>query len=123
MKTLAILGLVFLPSTAISVCPPSPSSLLPRFAYLRNNAKTFSSSKQAIFSTPFFDRTGTSGTLEALSDFWLFWVISLPVTAVTVTLWYFWQRNVVPPLDTSSVQATKQVEKEPSQFYVRRPRT
>lgn len=71
---------------------------------------------------PFFDRPETNGTLQVFSDFWVFWVIAVPTTAATVAVWYFWQKNVVPPLDTSSVRVASQAEKEPSQFYVRRPR-
>ena len=27
-------------------------------------------------------------------DFWIYWVVAIPVTAVTVTLWYLWQHHV-----------------------------
>lgn len=71
---------------------------------------------------PFFDRPDTNGTLQVFSDFWVFWVIAVPITAATVAVWYFWQKSVVPPLDMSSVRVASKAEKEPSQFYVRRPR-
>jgi len=66
IKTLAVLGLVFLPSTFIA----------------------------ALFSTAFFtfDSPASGGVSP---QFWIFWVVSVPLTFIVVLIWYAWRRWTV----------------------------
>jgi len=34
-----------------------------------------------------------SGRWALSGEFWLYWVVVLPLTALTLTLWYAWQRD------------------------------
>lgn len=67
MKTISILGLVFLPGTFIS----------------------------AIFSMSFFNFSPATQDQPAQWDvsgkFWLYWVVAVPVTLATVGVWWAWQ--------------------------------
>lgn len=68
MTTISIVTLIYLPATAIGT----------------------------IFGMPFFENTGEeTGDLQIqLSrDFWMFWVITIPLTLITLVAWYFWQRS------------------------------
>lgn len=64
MKTVAFLTLTFLPATFIS----------------------------AIFSTSFFNFDGEQGTWRVSDKFWIYWAVSIPVTSITILLWFFWHR-------------------------------
>jgi hypothetical protein len=68
MKTVAFLTLTFLPATFIS----------------------------AIFSTSFFNFDAAQGIWTVSDKFWIYWVVSVPVTAFTILLWFFWHK-VFPP--------------------------
>ncbi|KAK4497465.1 hypothetical protein PRZ48_011916 [Zasmidium cellare] len=72
MRTISILGLVFLPGTFIS----------------------------AIFSMSFFNFNPGSQDQPArwaVSDkFWLYWIVAIPVTALTVVVWWTWQKWGMP---------------------------
>lgn len=68
MKTVAFLTLTFLPATFIS----------------------------AIFSTSFFNFDTEQGNWLVSDKIWIFWVVSVPVTSITILLWFFWHR-VFPP--------------------------
>lgn len=68
MKTVAFLTLTFLPATFIS----------------------------AIFSTSFFNFDAGEGIWAVSDKIWIFWVVSIPVTLITIMLWFFWHR-VFPP--------------------------
>lgn len=68
MKTVAFLTLAFLPATFIS----------------------------AIFSTSFFNFDTEQGIWAVSDKIWIFWVVSVPVTSITILLWFFWHR-VFPP--------------------------
>lgn len=68
MKTVAFLTLTFLPATFIS----------------------------AIFSTSFFNFDAEQGIWAVSDKIWIYWVVSIPVTSVTILLWFSWHR-VFPP--------------------------
>lgn len=68
MKTVAFLTLTFLPATFIS----------------------------AIFSTSFFNFDAEQGIWAVSDKIWIYWVVSVPVTSITILLWFFWHR-VFPP--------------------------
>lgn len=68
MKTVAFLTLTFLPATFIS----------------------------AIFSTSFFSFDAEQGVWAVSDKIWIYWVVSIPVTSITILLWFFWHR-VFPP--------------------------
>ena len=79
MKAIAVLTMVFLPSTAVAVC---------RFPD-RSWKKTLINS-QTIFSMgPFFD----SGSFAVSSNFWLYWVVSVPTTLIVLLVWQIWLRR------------------------------
>lgn len=63
MRTIAFLTLTFLPATFIA----------------------------AVFSMSFFSYDHDTGWKMA-SEFWLYWVIAMPVTVVTAGSWMWWQR-------------------------------
>lgn len=65
MRTVAYLTLTFLPATFIS----------------------------ALFGTSFFSFEQDTGTWAVAQEFWLFWVITIPATAVTIGVWYFWKNG------------------------------
>lgn len=65
MKTLAAVTVIFLPSTFVA----------------------------ALFSMPLFQwDTKTVGHSVVSKQFWIFWVVSIPLTIVTLILWFAWMR-------------------------------
>ncbi|RDW72593.1 uncharacterized protein DSM5745_07765 [Aspergillus mulundensis] len=72
---------------------------------LHRSAKTDSSSIMAITAVTMFFLPGTfvatifstnffgpaSSTWSASSEFWLYWVTTIPLTVVTILIWTFWQ--------------------------------
>lgn len=36
----------------------------------------------------------TRASWEVSEDFWVYWVVAVPATAVTVMVWFLWQRHV-----------------------------
>ncbi|KAH7324465.1 hypothetical protein B0I35DRAFT_509206 [Stachybotrys elegans] len=60
MKTIAIITMVFLPGTFLAT----------------------------IFSMPFFQLE--SAGLQISSQFWIYWVLTTPLTLLTLSLWVFW---------------------------------
>jgi hypothetical protein len=62
MKTISLLGAVFLPG-----------------AYLAS-----------VFSMTFFNFQG-SGSVDS-DQFWIYWAVTLPLTAIIVGIWYVWER-------------------------------
>ena len=84
-----VLGMMFLPGTFVSVGSP----------FLSSSSKTYplTSTLKAIFSMSFCDcateRDEESGRWALSGKFWLYWVVALPLTAFTLTLWYAWQRD------------------------------
>ncbi|KAF7959731.1 hypothetical protein EAE96_001341 [Botrytis aclada] len=66
MKTIAILGILFLPGTFVA----------------------------SILSTTFFDFQNESGLRAAVSpSFWIYWAITVPVTLIILVFWYLWERK------------------------------
>lgn len=67
MKTISVLGLVFLPGTLIS----------------------------SIFGMSFFDYTPTSSSTvehKQVSDkFWIYWAVTAPITVFVLIVWLIWQ--------------------------------
>ncbi|CZT19440.1 uncharacterized protein RCC_05291 [Ramularia collo-cygni] len=88
MKTLSFLGLVFLPGTFIS----------------------------ALFSMSFFNFTpATEDRPEAWrisNRFWIYFVVTVPVTMFTVGAWAYWQRNVLARLQKSPLRDAGAEEQE-----------
>ncbi|KAL8729492.1 MAG: hypothetical protein Q9181_004984 [Wetmoreana brouardii] len=65
MKTLAAVTVVFLPSTFVA----------------------------ALFSMPLFNwDTQTAGHSAVSTQFWVYWAVSIPLTIVTLALWFAWMR-------------------------------
>lgn len=66
MKTLAAVTVVFIPSTFVA----------------------------ALFSMPLFQwDTQTVGHSVVSRQFWMYWAVSIPLTFVTLTLWFAWMRK------------------------------
>ena len=65
MKTLAAVTVIFLPSTYVA----------------------------ALFSMPLFQwGTETAGDTLVSKYFWIYWAVSIPLTILTLSLWFIWMR-------------------------------
>lgn len=99
MKTIAILGIVFLPGTFVA----------------------------ALFSSNMFKwgdaDSGESSSLTVSPSMWIYWAITVPLTVLTFLLWVFWFRRenhksskrltiyrTKPPIESESATA-KRIEK------------
>ncbi|KAF3043256.1 hypothetical protein E8E12_010023 [Didymella heteroderae] len=71
MKTIAILGIVFLPGTFMAT----------------------------LFSSDMFDwgneDTGNQNTLTVSRKMWIYWVVTVPLTVLTLLMWMLWTRRDV----------------------------
>ncbi|KAK5747552.1 hypothetical protein LTR17_000195 [Elasticomyces elasticus] len=70
MKTISVLGLVYLPGTFIS----------------------------GIFGMSFFDSSQDPATPKiwtASYQFWIYWATTVPLTLLTILIWYVWHRRIV----------------------------
>lgn len=63
MKTISLLGAIFLPGAFIA----------------------------SIFSTTFFNFQFPHPTTVVSSDFYIFWVVTIPATLIVMALWYSWE--------------------------------
>jgi flagellar biosynthesis/type III secretory pathway M-ring protein FliF/YscJ len=82
MKSLALLTMVFLPGTAVAVR-----------AYNRLVAVT--DIEQSFFAMLFFNETvDVTGNafLETRPQFWIYWVVTIPLTLSVLGLWIIWLR-------------------------------
>jgi hypothetical protein len=72
MRTIAVVTMAFLPPT-----------------YLTNT-------QQAIFSMSFFNYTPEQGSTgwSVSGEFWVYWVCAVPLTCITLGIWYWRQRQV-----------------------------
>lgn len=77
-RTISILGLVFLPGTFIS----------------------------AIFSMSFFNYTqatpSTPASWAVSPQFWIYWVVAIPVTLLTIATWWYWQQKTTIQTNTTA---------------------
>ncbi|KAJ4864729.1 corA-like mg2+ transporter protein domain-containing protein [Trichoderma breve] len=64
MRAISLVGLLFLPAAFVA----------------------------AIFSTSFFNFDAPTGIWKLSSHFWLYWVVVVPLTAVTIVSWFFGAR-------------------------------
>lgn len=48
---------------------------------------------QTIFGSQFFGLSNEDSSLTVSKDFWIFWLISMPVTVVVVGAWYVMRRR------------------------------
>lgn len=78
MKTVAFLTLAFFPATYIC----------------------------ALFSMSYFSLDDTSGRWHVSDKFWLYWVVTVPVTCLSVSSWWIWQK-FFPPKLVGEVQTTQ----------------
>jgi hypothetical protein len=60
MKTLAAVSVVFLPGTFVD----------------------------SFFAMPLFDFNSSSMSVSGL--FWIYWIVTIPLTATTILIWYLW---------------------------------
>ncbi|CAK3812940.1 Hypothetical predicted protein [Lecanosticta acicola] len=92
-KTISVLGLLFLPGTFIS----------------------------ALFSMSFFNFTQATSTSPASwsmsPKFWIYWVVAIPITALTVATWWIWQKSLLTPNSNLSTGKTVRRCPTPSHAY------
>ena len=77
MQSITLLTMVFLPATFIAVGLNSYRSGLIRLM-----------PHQTMFSTPFF--SFAENGLEMSTDFWVYWVIVVPLTLAVILVWWWW---------------------------------
>src|SRR5271156_1942463 len=77
MRSIALLTMVFLPGTFLSVCIVTLIIFGAALTQL-----------QALFSTTFF--TFSENGWQTSHRFWIYWVITVPVTIVVLVLWNIW---------------------------------
>ena len=77
MKSIALLTMVFLPATFISVCIVTLIIFSAALTQL-----------QSFFSTTFFTY-GEEGW-QTSNRLWIYWVITVPATIVVVIIWNIW---------------------------------
>jgi hypothetical protein len=85
MKTIALLTMVFLPGTAIAVRTH------------KNIRWLIANIKQSFFAMPFFDFTvdvDGHSVVQTRPQFWMYWVITIPLTFSVLGLWVVWLRFV-----------------------------
>lgn len=93
MKTISVLGLVFLPGTFISV----RKVVLVPFDILRMRlADRNYLFHKSIFGMTFFAFTPKSSGWSTSSQFWIYWVVTIPVTLATWVIWRFLTRREMP---------------------------
>lgn len=87
MKTIAIVAMAFLPPTFVSVSGTLFTCDLMDLIFF-----------QSIFSMSFFHFDPADGNRNAsftLSRwFWMYWAFAVPLSAATLALWFFWDRDV-----------------------------
>jgi hypothetical protein len=85
MKTISVLGLVFLPGTFICVCASHP------FPSPKKQTNLY---PKSLFSTTFFNFTPGSDTSPqqwVMSDkFWVYFAVAVPITLITIACWFWW---------------------------------
>lgn len=90
MKTISVLGLVFLPGTFICVPPPP---FLPLLLLLSQTNET----TKSLFSTTFFNFSPGSDTTPQQwvmsSEFWIYFAVAVPVTLLTIACWFVWTKH------------------------------
>lgn len=119
MHTISITALVFLPISTVAVrssAMPSPllrtrriflTARLLLLAYLSLPFLTPFASvpnvMQSIFGSQFFNFNidtssagTTSQTFSVSSSFWIFWVISVPLTLLVLAIWMFFRPSLLP---------------------------
>lgn len=84
MRTIAVITVTFLPATFLSVSALGLAIYTARTLMLQ----------QALFSTSFFSYSPTPNPmrneLTVSKDFWIYWALAVPLTAVTIGSW-FWR--------------------------------
>ncbi len=83
MRTIAVVTMAFLPQPSYQYVPPAIGR------YLTNTG-------QAIFSMSFFNYTPEhdSAGWSVSGKFWVYWVCAVPLTCITLMIWYWRQRRV-----------------------------
>ncbi len=83
VKVLTIITLIYLPATVVSVCKAPRQHTY----YLANVTKNFFSSQ--FVTTQSHDNTNT---VELTSNAWVFAAVSVPLTILTIVIWWAWIR-------------------------------
>ncbi|KAI9799361.1 MAG: hypothetical protein M1833_004060 [Piccolia ochrophora] len=88
MKSVAVVTIVFLPGTFLSVSLPVTASSLPSLPP-QQSADT----KKTLFAMPVFDWESSNGHLAVNNNFWIYWAFNVPLTVLTVAIWITWMRR------------------------------
>lgn len=83
MRSIALLTMVFLPLTTLAV---SHQNHIERFA---PGAEAHADLRQSIFSTTFFNWGQTDGHAIVSGYIWVFVVLAVGITTITVGAWYY----------------------------------
>ncbi|EAW12870.1 uncharacterized protein ACLA_013010 [Aspergillus clavatus NRRL 1] len=113
MKTVAIVSMVYLPGTFISVRCALP--LVDR-TWVAGCVGGKADQKQGLFGTNFFNMSNDPAAPAWMvsANFWLYWAIAVPLTCATMAIWALWHyfphyyprialRHMVPPKEGSKV--------------------
>jgi hypothetical protein len=64
---------------------------------------------QSLFSMSFFDfspdEAGPGPAWRVSDRFWIYWVVTLPITMCTIAWWSYWQRKLVQRHDRGDIAA------------------
>lgn len=81
MKSISIVTMIFLPGTAIAVRQPTTLTLL--------ECQDINGI-QSIFSMGSFFSTSPNGDLIISKQFWVYWLLTIPITISVFGFWWFW---------------------------------
>jgi hypothetical protein len=94
MTAIAVLGFIFLPAMLVAVSVQSHSEI--PILYLLTDP----SSRKSIFSMSMFDfspnssgeNASTGGHSYVSHKFWMYWVVTIPLTFAVLMAWWAWMR-------------------------------
>ena len=89
MKAIAVVTMTFLPATFVSVrLPTGPYNMVLVLSYC------FSKS---VFSMSFFhfDPSEPGYGFSVSNAFWVYWVLAVPLSLLTLGIWVYWEGKIV----------------------------
>jgi hypothetical protein len=111
MKTLALITTVFLPGTYVAVC-------LCLSLFLRSMS---ANRVQTLFSMSMFSwsqaSSDTSASSIVSSRFWIYWVVTIPLTIFVIVcwrVWWLWQESAYQKAVDAAVQEGESEESSAS---------
>jgi hypothetical protein len=80
MTTIAVVTMTFLPGTFAAVWFPIPTQMLIVFEH-------FADAFWSLFSLSMFQWNATSGKDVVNNRFWIYWIVTVPLTLATFVVW------------------------------------